>query len=75
MLQEAYGSKIRIFANNIPISARAAEISAEGISIYAHDPKGKVASAYLSLTEEVIASARHRDSHFATQSVEVKANE
>ena len=75
MLQEAYGSKIRIFANNIPISVRAAEISAEGISIYAHDPKGKVASAYLSLTEEVIASARHRDSHFATQSEEVKANE
>ena len=32
MLQEAYGSKIRIFANNIPISVRAAEISAEGIS-------------------------------------------
>lgn len=28
MLQEAYGSKIRIFANNIPISVRAAEISA-----------------------------------------------
>lgn len=26
MLQEAYGSKIRIFANNIPISVRAAEI-------------------------------------------------
>lgn len=56
MLQEAYGSKIRIFANNIPISVRAAEISAEGISIYEHDPKGKVASAYLSLTEEVLAN-------------------
>lgn len=56
MLQEAYGSKIRIFANNIPISVRAAEISAEGISIYTHDPKGKVASAYLSLTEEVLAN-------------------
>ena len=56
MLQEAYGSKIRIFANNIPISVRAAEISAEGISIYSHDPKGKVASAYLSLTEEVLAN-------------------
>lgn len=56
MLHEAYGSKIRIFANNIPISVRAAEISAEGISIYSHDPKGKVASAYLSLTEEVLAN-------------------
>lgn len=56
MLQEAYGSKVRIFANNIPISVRAAEISAEGISIYTHDPKGKVAYAYLSLTEEVLAN-------------------
>ena len=37
MLQEAYGSKVRIFANNIPISVRAAEISAEGISIYARE--------------------------------------
>ncbi len=54
MLREAYGDKVRIFANNIPVSVRAAEISAEGVSIYAHDPKGKVASAYLSLTEEVL---------------------
>lgn len=51
MLRESYGSKVKIFSNNIPISVRAAEISAEGVSIFAHDPKGKVASAYLSLTE------------------------
>ena len=31
-----------------------AEISAEGVSIYQHDPKGKVANAYQSLTEEVL---------------------
>lgn len=55
MLQEAYGSKVRIFSNHIPMSVRAAEISAEGVSIYAHDPKGKVAAAYLSLTKEVLA--------------------
>ena len=56
MLRESYGSKVKIFSNNIPISVRAAEISAEGVSIFAHDPKGKVASAYLSLTEEVLAN-------------------
>ena len=56
MLIESYGSKVKIFSNNIPISVRAAEISAEGVSIFAHDPKGKVASAYLSLTEEVLAN-------------------
>ena len=46
MLKEAYGSRVKIFTNIIPISVRAAEISAEGVSIYKHDPKGKVASAY-----------------------------
>lgn len=57
LLIENYGSKVRIFKNSIPLSVRAAEISAEGISIYQHDPKGKVADAYRALTEEVIASA------------------
>ena len=55
MLKEAYGSKVTIFKNFIPYSTRAAEISAEGISIYRHDPKGKVATSYLSLTEEVLS--------------------
>lgn len=54
MLREAYGSRVKIFANSIPMSVRAAETSAEGISIYQHDPKGKVAGAYQSLTEEVL---------------------
>ncbi len=56
MLHEAYGDKVKIFANNIPLSVRAAEISAEGISIFTHDPKGKVAQAYESLTQEVLAN-------------------
>jgi chromosome partitioning protein len=56
MLQEAYGSRVKIFANSIPVSVRAAEISAEGVSIYRHDPKGKVALAYQFLTEEVLGN-------------------
>ena len=56
MLKEAYGSRVKIFTNIIPISVRAAEIYAEGVSIYKQDPKGKVASAYNSLTEEVLAN-------------------
>lgn len=75
MLKEAYGSRVKIFENIIPISVRTAEISAEGVSIYKHDPKGKVASAYNSLTEEIITSARQDNSHFAPQSKEVSANE
>ena len=54
LLIEAYGSKVRIFENSIPMSVRAAETSAEGVSIYRHDPKGKVAGAYQSLTKEVL---------------------
>ena len=55
LVVENYGSKVRVFENSIPISVRAADISAVGVSIYQHDPKGKVAMAYKSLTEEVLA--------------------
>ena len=51
-----YASRVRIFENSIPMSVRVAEISAEGVSIYKHDPNGKVASAYQSLTEEVLGN-------------------
>ena len=46
LLIETYGNKVRIFENSIPMSVRAAETSAEGVSIYQHDPKGRVAGAY-----------------------------
>lgn len=55
LLKENYGSKVRIFVNSIPMSVRAAEISAEGVSIYQHDPEGKAAFAYRALTEEVLS--------------------
>ena len=58
LLIETYGSKVRIFENSIPMSVRAAAISAEGISIYRHDPNGGVAGAYQSLTEEVLDSGQ-----------------
>ena len=55
LLSEGYGDQIRFFKNNLPLSVRAAEISAIGVSIYEHDPKGRVAEAYQSLTKEVLA--------------------
>ena len=55
LLIDNYGQNVRIFKNSIPMSVRAAETSAEGVSIYRHDPKGKVADAYQSLTREVLA--------------------
>jgi chromosome partitioning protein len=54
LLREAYGEKVRIYSDSIPFSVRAAETSAEGISIFEHDPKGKVALAYAKLAEEVL---------------------
>lgn len=56
LLIENYGSRVRIFNSRIPMSVRAAEISAEGTSIYKHDSNGKVAKAYQSLTEEVLGN-------------------
>lgn len=60
LLKETYGGKLHIFDAEISHSIRAAEISAEGKSIYAHDPTGKVADAYRSLTKEVLGLEKQR---------------
>lgn len=65
LLRETYGTKLRVFSTDIPHSVRAAEISAEGKSIYAHDPKGKVAEAYRVLTKEVLKIEKQRQKHKA----------
>lgn len=54
ILNDAYGGFINIYSSRIPNSIRVAESSAEGVSIYKHDPQGKAALAYEALTEEVI---------------------
>ena len=60
LIREAYGNNIKVFSTDIPRSVRAAEISAEGRSIFKHDPKGKVAEAYRVLTKEVLSDAEKR---------------
>lgn len=57
-IREVYGDKVHIFAHCIPMSVRAAETTAEGKSIYLHDPKGKVSEAYRLLTGEVLADEK-----------------
>ena len=57
LIRQAYGKHLKVFEQTIPRSVRAAEISAAGKSIFAYDPKGKVAEAYKSLTKEVLADA------------------
>ena len=56
LLHNTYGGKLRIFDSIIPLSIRAAETSAEGRSIYLHDPAGKVSAAYAALTREVLTA-------------------
>ena len=55
LVENAYGSNIRIFGEHIPLSIRASESTAQGISIFSYDPNGKVAAAYSALTKEVLS--------------------
>ena len=54
LVENAYGSSIQIFREHIPRSVRAAESAAHGVSIFTHDPKGKIAAAYQSLVRDVL---------------------
>ncbi len=63
LIRETYGDKLKVFKTDIPRSVRAEEISAEGKSIFEHDPKGKVAEAYHSLTKEVLNNGEKRRKH------------
>ena len=53
-VRETYGKQIHIFKPVIPLSVKAAEASAEGISIFRYYPKNQVAFAYKELTREVL---------------------
>ena len=65
LLRDTYGSKIKVFGTEIPHSVRAKEISAEGKSIFAHDPGGKVAEGYRNLTKEVLKLEKQREKNRA----------
>lgn len=53
-IYDSYGSEIHIFPTAVPMTVKAAEISALGVSIFGHDPKGKAAAAYESVVKEVL---------------------
>ena len=59
-LRTNYHQKMHVFRTEIPFSVRAAETSAKGKSIFAHDKNGKVAEAYRALTKEVLSLERER---------------
>lgn len=53
-VSENYGKYIKIFDTHIPTAIKAAETSSKGKSIFAYEPKSKVAQAYANLTKEVL---------------------
>ena len=57
-IKEDYGNFAPIFESEIPLSVRVSECSRLGKSIYSHDPKGKAAKAYNSLTLEIFGNAK-----------------
>ena len=54
LLEENYGTMLNVFVNKIPLSVRAAETTAKGVSIFQYDPNGTVGQAYEALTKEVL---------------------
>ena len=65
LVRETYEGSIKVFKADIPRSVKAAEISAEGKSIFAHEPKGKVAEGYGKLTKEGLKLEKLRQKHKA----------
>jgi len=61
LIRSSYGDHLRVFQTEIPFSVRAAEMSAEGKSIFKYDPRGKVAGAYEALTAEILERDHGRD--------------
>ena len=58
MIRARYGGGIKIYENTIPMRIKAAETSAQGVSIFSYDPKSDVAKAYAGLAKEVIRDAQ-----------------
>ena len=55
-IRSQYGNTYRVFESIIPRAVSAAETPAVGVSIFAYDKRGKVASAFTSLADEVICN-------------------
>jgi chromosome partitioning protein len=66
IIRNAYGGNVRVYPEPIPYSVKVKEASVVGKSIFAHEPKGKAAHAYESLTREVMRDAHSRGTDIRT---------
>ena len=62
-IRDTFGSHLRIFNASIPMGVKAAEASAEGMSILKYAPSSPVAEAYRDFSKEVIRDAREKVRH------------
>lgn len=60
LIREHFGSNLKVFQTEIPMSVRAIEAGAEGKSIFEHDPNGKTAQAFDALIREATKNERQR---------------
>ena len=60
-----YSKHVTIYDTEIPLSIKAAEMSAVGKSIYTYDRNGKAAEAYKQFTKEVLDNGIQREKHRA----------
>ena len=66
-LEQNYGSKIKIFDNQIPIAIKTAESSALGKSIFEYDKNNKAAESYYLFAKEVLNCGKDRAKNEASQ--------
>jgi len=68
-LRQNYGRVVKVYKTVIPVSVKAAEISAAGKSIYRYDKNGAAAKAYAEFTGEVMRDGeKERNRHEASRS-------
>ncbi len=63
LVRQAYGKGIHVFDTEIPRGIKAAEMSAEGASIFAFEPRSAIAKAYEQFTKEVLQHEKSREKH------------
>ncbi len=62
-IRDTFGSHLRIFNTSIPMGVKAAEASAEGMSVLKYAPSSPVTEAYKDFSKEVIRDAREKVRH------------
>jgi len=69
VLQENYGSVVKIYDTQIPMAIKAAESTSQGKSVFAYDKNGTVAQAYSLFAKEVLKDDAERKQNAPTKDI------